>query len=182
MQTGNYKKDNPKKPAIIITIIAVPQAFIMTFIILYGEYHGCEVADYFFIVSAVAMVLARVAFGKSYDRHGAKKTIIPSILLGIIALAVLLLMPNSFGFIVGATFYGISYGGSTPILTAESVRLENPERKGIAIATYYAGYDVGIGVGALIWGMLIEHWGYDIVFLMAILFMTAAMLISLKLD
>ena len=158
----------------VTMLIAIPQSFILTYIILYGDTKGCSIADYFFLISAVAMMLARIFFGKSYDRYGAQKTLIPSISMGIVAIILLCVLPNTFGFLAGAILYGVSYGVATPVLTAESVRLAPEDGKGNAVAVYYIGYDLGIGLGALLWGVMIDGLGYNAVFLVAVLFLAVA--------
>lgn len=167
--------DSPQvKSAIVTMMITIPQSFIFTYVIQYGEIKDCGIADYFFTFSAIAMVFSRFLFGKSYDRYGAKRTLFPALATGSISLLLLCFSPNSFGFVAGAVLYGICYGVAIPILSAESVRMAPKNQQGSALAVYYVGYDVGIGIGALFWGILIDAAGYTPVILIAALFLIAA--------
>lgn len=162
------------KSATVAMLIAIPQAFALTYIILYGDIHKCAVVDYFFAISAGAMIASRAIFGKSYDRYGVRGTLVPAIGFGIVSMVLLWLCPNTVGFIVGAILYGASYGVITPVLTAETVRVAAQEQKGRAVAVYYVGYDLGIGVGSLIWGAIIDYFGYNVVFLLSVMILAAA--------
>jgi len=50
-----------------------------------------------------------------------------------------------------------------------SVSKVNHSRRGAANATFFLGFDLGIGVGAILWGIIAENFGYQLIYLLAII-------------
>lgn len=63
---------------------------------------------------------------------------------------------------------GMGYFGLTGTL-AMAVRNVPPSRRGAANATFFLGFDLGIGVGAMLWGAVAELVGYQVIYLWALL-------------
>jgi predicted MFS family arabinose efflux permease len=52
--------------------------------------------------------------------------------------------------------------------------------RGAANATFFLGFDLGIGIGSIIWGIVAEALGYGSVYLWAMLPVLAAIFLYLK--
>ena len=55
-------------------------------------------------------------------------------------------------------------------------------RKGRAVSVYYVGYDFGVGLGSLIWGVLIEVLGYSLMFWTGILLLFLVAVIGIRME
>lgn len=62
--------------------------------------------------------------------------------------------------LVAAACYGLGFGSVQPALQACSVEKAPANRKGMANATFFSFFDLGIGLGAIIFGQLAFMFGY----------------------
>ncbi len=77
--------------------------------------------------------------------------------------------------ILGGFFFALGFGSLLPSLQAMTVVGIEPNRRGAANSTYYVGFDMGVGLGAILFGRLVQQYGYAISFRM--MFLPAAMVI-----
>jgi MFS family permease len=118
----------------------------------------------YYPIYGVTFVAARLAAGWIVDRVPR-----PTVMIVGAALA-------GFGLLVGAagtsvvtlTIAGIAYalasGSTTPATTALVMDLAPTGRVGAAMATYTLGFQFGSGLGAALWGLLIDTSGFVIPF------------------
>jgi MFS family permease len=118
----------------------------------------------FFLVYAFTLVLSRPIAGKLSDRLGERYVIVPALVVTISALIVLSFSNGLFGVIVSAIFYGIGFGSAQPALQSVTIRLANPDRKGVANASLLASTDLGIGLGSIVLGWVSQYTSYRLVF------------------
>ncbi|KKI92763.1 MFS transporter [Bacillus sp. SA1-12] len=118
----------------------------------------------FFLVYAATLVLIRPVAGKLSDRKGETFVIIPALVITISALLVLGFSTNLLGIIFSAVLYGIGFGSAQPVLQAATISLVNPERTGVANASFSTATDLGIGLGAIILGWVSEYTSYQVLF------------------
>lgn len=118
----------------------------------------------FFLVYAATLVLSRPIAGKLSDRHGEKFVIIPALVMTISALITLSLSTGLFGMLISAILYGIGFGSAQPALQAATIRLANPDRKGVANASLLTAIDLGIGLGAIMLGWVSQYTSYQLLF------------------
>ena len=88
-------------------------------------------------------------------------------------LAAFLLMglcPNIVTYLLSAVLAGFGFGGLEPALQSMAVAIAPPERRGSANSTFLCAYDIGIGVGGGIAGVLISALGYRQMFIIMPLF------------
>ncbi|PMC39279.1 MFS transporter [Bacillus sp. UMB0899] len=118
----------------------------------------------FFLVYAATLVLIRPLAGKLSDRYSEAFVIIPGMVITITSLIVLSYSVNLLGVIISACLYGIGFGSAQPALQAATLRLVNPERTGVANASFSTGADLGIGLGAIILGWVSQYSSYQMLF------------------
>lgn len=142
--------------SIIAALTTFAYASILSFISVYSVSIGLsEVASYFFLVYAVAMLVSRPYVGKRFDKLGQNSVVIPGLLLCAIGLGML------------------GFGTVTPILQTMAVQSTSPSRSGHATATYFTFFtffDTGIAAGSFILGHLVSSVGFQkLYFICAIL-------------
>jgi predicted MFS family arabinose efflux permease len=69
---------------------------------------------------------------------------------------------------VGGMVYALGMAAASPMLLALAIDVGNPERPGAAMATFSAAFQIGPAVGAPTAGWLIESFGYQTMYGVAI--------------
>ena len=105
--------------------------------------------------------------GQLYDRKGHKAVFIPGTLLIFIAMLLLSWLPSMGVMLIAAFLYGFGFGSVQPALQAWAIDQAPPNRRGMANATFYSFFDLGIGIGAMIFGQIGHSYGYDSIYLTA---------------
>src|SRR5690625_2346840 len=123
------------------------------------------------------LMLSRIVAGKIYDRRGDLYVIPPGVILIFTAMLLLAWLPNTIMMLIAGALYGLGFGTVQPALQAWAVDKAPDNRKGMANATFFSFFDLGIGVGAMLFGQLAFLFNYGIIYvvsacsvLMALLF------------
>lgn len=124
----------------------------------------------FFAVMAVALLLTRLLAGKVTDRHGESFFAYSCNAAMLIAFLLMGLFPNVVTYLLAAVLAGFDFGGLEPALQSMAVAIAPPERRGSANSTFLCAYDIGIGVGGGIAGVLISSFGYSQMFVIMTVF------------
>ena len=114
---------------------------------------------------AVMLFLTRVLVGKAADRRGEEIFVYTCNSFMFAALILLALVPNNVTFLLSAALSGYAFGGLEPALQAMAVSIAPPERRGAANSTFLCAYDIGIGIGGGLAGILIDAAGYEKMYL-----------------
>lgn len=166
-------------PALLVISMTWVFGAVSSFVLLFAEERDISNGGLYFTASAGAVVVSRLLGGKLSDRHGRWKVIFPS--MGMMGLGVALLsQSNSLaGLLVGAAAIGLSFGGGFPALSALAVDLAPPGRRGAAMGTFSASFEVGIGAGAMVMGVVASLVGYSTMFLLGAGLPILGMLVAL---
>ncbi|MFP3379955.1 MFS transporter [Bacillus sp. SIMBA_069] len=122
-------------------------------------------AGTFFLVYAVTLTVIRPLAGKISDKHGEGIIIVPALFILIVALLVLAMTKGIVGLVITAILYGIGFGSAQPALQIVTLRLASPEKRGVANATFFTAFDLGIGLGAILLGFVSQLMGYQMIFI-----------------
>lgn len=118
----------------------------------------------FFTFYAVALIAARGPAGKLSDRKGRVAAALPGMLLVASAMACLAAGTRFGTILVGAILYGMGMALAQPALTASAVDSVAEARRGSAMGTFTAAFELGIGLGAISSGALAAASGFRIMF------------------
>ncbi|MEG6585287.1 MFS transporter [Dendrosporobacter sp. 1207_IL3150] len=151
-------------PSLILLVIALTYGGIITFLPAYAAYRGVSDIGIFFTTFALSLLITRPLMGKAGDRYGFSVVLLPGMLFLGAALIQLITASSLADFLIAAVFYGFGFGAVQPILNAITITLAPPERRGAATATFMSAMDTGIGVGAIIWGLVAEKFGFTYIF------------------
>ena len=136
-----------------------------SFIALYGSnILGLGNAGAFFTCVAVTTFFSRIIFGKITDRKGEAFSVYIGILAMVIPFICLWLIPSKIVFFAGALVLGVGYGMIQPAMQAMAMRTATPQTRGAASVTYLCSYDVSVGLGGMIGGVIATWWGYRSMF------------------
>ncbi len=167
-------------PATVIFFITMTYGAIVSFIALYANQRHVENIGLFFTVYAVALLISRPYFGKLTDKKGASFAVLPGITFVIAAMLLIYLADSLVLFLIAGSIYGVGFGAIQPALQAMSVSKVNHLKRGAANATFFLGFDLGIGVGSVIWGLIAEHLGYQFIYLLAVIPAVVGALVYIK--
>ena len=178
------KVEVEKKPLNLKSVIdkdAVPaSATALVFMLTYGALENFTAkfaaeqnlpsGGIFFAVMAVALLLTRLLAGKVTGRHGESFFAYSCNAAMLIAFLLMGLFPNVVTYLLAAVLAGFGFGGLEPALQSMAVAIAPPERRGSANSTFLCAYDIGIGVGGGIAGVLISSFGYSQMFVIMTVF------------
>src|SRR5699024_8790439 len=140
---------------------------ITSFLPLYAEVKDVGGIQLYFISYAALLMVSRVFAGKIYDKHGDLFVIPPGISLIFVAMLLLSWLPNTMTMIIAGALYGLGFGSVQPALQAWAVDKAPLNRKGMANATFFSFFDLGVGVGAMLFGQLAYLFSYGIIYIVA---------------
>ncbi len=140
--------------AIVQLLFGVTYGGTITFITLYAKELGIMEAGPFFLINALGITLSRLGSGQVFDRQGPKVLLSSCLALLIGGFAILALVKNHYGFYFAAFLIGFGSGVIMPTLQAMANNIVGQNRRGSANATIITGFDLGIGLGAVLLGYL----------------------------
>lgn len=148
------------KPSVLLFFITVTFGGIATYLPLYAMEKGIDGIQLYFFVYAVFIIFSRTFAGKIYDQKGHLYVFLPGALLIFIAMVLLSWLPSMTVLLIAAALYGLGFGSVQPALQAWAIDEAPQNRKGMANATFFSFFDLGIGLGAMTFGQLSYVFGY----------------------
>jgi MFS family permease len=164
------------RPGLALALATIGYATVAAFIVLHlreqGFGHGAEV----FVAFAATVVGVRLIGGDLPDRIGARRIAVGAGLVEASGL-VLIALAESFAIaIIGAVVMGAAFSLLFPSLALLVLERVPIERRGAAMGTFTAFFDLGVGTGGPIAGIAAALGGYEAAFLLAAAFgMVAAL-------
>lgn len=147
--------------AMFVVIMGFVYSSILSFINAYAiEINLVAATSFFFIMYAVFLLLSRPFTGQMFDQKGENTVIYPSIV--IFAIGFLLLSQASVGWVLllSGVFIGVGFG--TIQSSAQTVAVNRAPRNkiGLATATYFVFFDLGVGLGPFLLGFILPSIGF----------------------
>ena len=157
-------------PAITVGFLSFGHGGILTFLPIHALKIGLENPGIWFTVYAGCLLLSRPIAGPLSDRISRRAVIIPGLILNLLGMCLLAAAPSPAWLIAAAIVAGLGTGAAQPALMTVAVAETTPQRRGQSMAQYQCFYDLGIGIGSLILGALLDLVGQNF----AIMYLTAA--------
>lgn len=147
---------------------AVPLYF--SFLPLFAIRHGIPIADIaiFFPIYGTVFLIARSLFAPWSDRLGRRFLLAFSIVFAVCGLAIGAIAQDLPTIILSGSLFAIGPALETPASMALAIDRSDPSRSGAAMATYSLGYQMGLGVGAALFGFAIAAFDFGIAFAIAV--------------
>ena len=167
-------------PAVIMGFITLTMSAVTTYVPLYGTTLGLGNTGYFFTIYAIGLLLVRAFIGHAIDRFGVIATTLPSLVFMLAAMLLLAFAQNLPMLLLSGFLYGSGFGGAQTTMQSLSVMNAPSERFGAANGTFFIGFDLGIGFGALLAGTLSDMLGFRMMYLLLIVFIIIATVLVLR--
>lgn len=149
-------------PAIVLMLSTTGFGAIVTFLAIYAEHVGVKGnIGVFFTVYAIVVLVTRPHTGKLVDKKGPEFMVVPALLLNMAGLFIISQATDMSAFLVSAAVFGLGQSATVTSTQAMAILNSPPHRKGAATATFYTGFDLGLGLGAMVSGYLAALFGYS---------------------
>lgn len=155
------------QPSLLLFFITVTFGGIATFLPLHSLEVGVKGIAWYFFCFAIAVMLSRTFGGRLYDKKGIRVIFIPCTISIIAGMLLLAFLAHEWMLISAAFLYGIGYGTVQPALQAWAVNKAPADRKGMASATFFSLFDLGVGLGAMFFGFIAKYFGYSSIYITA---------------
>jgi len=160
-----------------IGFISLAQGATVSLILLVGESRGIAGIALYFTAYALTTLVSKPVFGRVSDRYGIKAIAIPLSLVATLAMILLAFAESLMVVMFSAVLFGIGQGSAFSSFQAESVRNVEKNMVGRAANTFYLGPDIGMGVGPLIGGFILQIFGGTAMFLVSSAFILIGLLV-----
>ena len=160
--------------SIIGLIIGFSYSGVLTFMSVYTkQIHLVEVASFFFLVFAIAILVSRPFSGRLLDVKGENFVIYPC--LFIFAMGMLLYSQANHGItlLLAGTLIGLGYGNFISCAQAIAIKAIPFHRLGLATATYFIFIDLGVAIGPYLLGFFVPFTGFRGLYLMMVIVILA---------
>lgn len=169
------------EPSILLFFLTFTFGGIASFLPLYATQKGVEGIELYFLMYAIFLMISRTFAGRIYDLRGHIYVFPPGVIMIFVAMILLAWLPNTILLIVAASIYGLGFGSVQPALQAWAVDKAANNRKGMANATFFSFFDLGIGIGAIIFGWIAQHFGYGYIYITSAVSVFASLMIYIAL-
>jgi MFS family permease len=143
-------------PAIGVAFLSFGHGGILTFLPIHALQIGLANPGIWFAVYAVSILLSRPIAGPISDKVSRQAVIIPGLILNLAGIVLLAFSTSSNWLMAAAIIGGFGTGAAQPALMTLAVDQSAAERRGQSLAQFQFFYDLGIGVGSLTLGALLD--------------------------
>ena len=152
-------------PAATMFLINAAYGAIVSFIAIYAATKNIANMGIFFTVYALVLIFTRPVFGRLVDRFGFNPVILTGILCALSGMVIFSLANTMLVFLTGGFLFALAFGASQTSLQAMALLAAGKDRLGTANATFFIGFDGGIGCGSIAAGILASYFLYSQMFL-----------------
>jgi MFS family permease len=167
-------------PTLGLFSLVVATGFGLTLVPLLGAERGLPNPAIFFLASAVASIVGRLA-GRVADR-GRLRAIVPGMLVVSAAQLILMQAGSTESVILAGLTSGFGLSIAQPALQALAIDLAPSGRRGAAVATFSAAPDLGILAGTIAAGTIVANASFSAAFLVAAASPTLGLVVLLALQ
>lgn len=155
-------------PSFLILLVGIAASAIMSFFSLYAIEKGFQSVGMFFFLIAAASFFIRLISGKIFDRFGAVAILIPASIFSIAGLSILYIAQTNAMFFTAAICYGFGFGSIFPAIQTWCINLVEEHEHEDAMGTFFNFFDMGIGGGSLLLGVVATVYSYQALYIASI--------------
>lgn len=135
-------------------------ASVMVFATLHGLELQIENMSIFFLIFAITTAATRPTGGRIMETKGPTPLLAMGLGAFAVGLIIIALAKNDTAFLVSSAFLGVGGGFIMPTIMTMAINIVAPQRRGAANATIFTAFDLGIGVGSMVFGVISHRLGY----------------------
>lgn len=146
---------------ILVAILGFVYSSILSFLNTYtAEINLVDAASFFFVMYAIFLLLSRPFTGQWFDRLGENAVIYPSLLLFGIGMFVLSQANAGIVLLFAGAIIGIGFGTFQSSAQTVAINEAPRHRTGLATSTFFVFFDIGVGIGPFLLGMILPLIGF----------------------
>ena len=143
-------------PAVGVAFLSFGHGGILTFLPIHALKIGLTNPGIWFGVYAACILLSRPIAGPISDKVSRRAVILPGLILNAAGILLLAFATSASWLMVAAVIAGFGTGAAHPALMTLAVDQSTAERRGQSLAQFQFFYDLGIGIGSLTLGALLD--------------------------
>lgn len=164
--------------SIVCMVIFFCYSSVISFFSVYSkEINLVEAASFFYIVFAAVIFFSRPFIGRLFDSKGENLIMYSAILIFMIGMIVFSQAHYGYMLLLAGVLIGLGFGAIQSSGQAIAVKATEPHRMGLATSTFFMLADVGMGIGPLIFGLVIPFTGYRGMYISVAIIMAVCMLL-----
>lgn len=132
---------------------------IMTYSTIYSASLGIKNIILAYAMYGIGLVTTRILTARAIDKYGAQKMGTLSMLILMLGFGFIGLVPNVVGLFTGSVILSIGIGIITPTLFTMAVDVVDVDSRGSCTAMIYAGFDLGMAIGSVLFGWITDASG-----------------------
>lgn len=145
----------------VMFFLAAVYGALLCYISLFAVERGISNVGLFFTATALAMLLTRPIAGRWADSGGANTILVISHLIIAAGMLITAASQTIIGFMLAGLCNGVGFGAAMTLLQAQAVMNSPAHRRGAATGTFFALFDLGIGLSTIIWGFVAAASSYQ---------------------
>jgi predicted MFS family arabinose efflux permease len=118
----------------------------------------------YFMLCSVGLILSRLQGGKALREGRVTYNAASGILISLVGYTLFVVMPDRVGYYASALLIGLGNGHMWPAFQNMTINVATHQQRGTANSTILVSWDVGMGLGILLGGVISEHLGYTAAF------------------
>jgi predicted MFS family arabinose efflux permease len=154
-------------PSFLMLLLGICIGGVISFMALYAKEMDIEGVAWFYFVNTISGFLIRFISGRVFDRMGHPWVLIPGSFLIIVGFVLLYQSTTLSDLILAAVLYGMGTGALFPSLQAWVLNSTTPERFTKVTAMFFNSFDLGIGGGSAILGLIAAKTSYGTIYLVS---------------
>ncbi|QSB14005.1 MFS transporter [Natronosporangium hydrolyticum] len=154
-----------RRPAVVFAATAMAAGVVVTFIPLAVGGSG-RLAALALLVQAVTLAATRWWAGWYGDRHGPARLMLPALLATAGGILLLVLVDQPVALLLAMALFGGGFGAIQNASLASMFRRVPPAGYAMVGAVWNLAYDAAMGLGAIVFGLLVVYTGYSWGFLL----------------
>jgi len=160
--------------ALLMFVVGLGYAAIQAYLSFYaGQLDLATYASYFFLAYAFAALLSRPFTGRLLDAVGAKAVVVPTLLINAVGLAGVAWTHSGWGLLVSAFLIGLGFGNFQSVAQSIVAKKVPVKRLSQATATFFIFFDLSLGIGPFLLGLIEPAVGYSNLYLLTAIMVLA---------
>lgn len=149
--------------AAIMALLAFGYGIVTVYLSVYAkeEVGITSGTGYYFTILAAGLIVSRLLSAMLLRNGRYIKIFSLGIASVIVSFFIVAFIHNPFAFFTSAVFMGIGYGLITPTAQTMIVNMAKDTDRGVANATYLTFFDIGVGSGVFVGGIIAQHLNYS---------------------
>ena len=118
----------------------------------------------YFMLCSVGLILSRLQGGRALRKGRLTHNASEGVVISLIGYTLFILMPGSVGYYGSALLIGLGNGHMWPAFQNMTINVAHNNQRGTANSTILISWDIGMGLGILLGGVISELFGYAAAF------------------